>query len=209
MEQIKCLFSRPGFFTSLCHQFSRNITSGYLEDVYDGTLYCSLSKAGGFLSSISLQWNTDGVPLFSSSSFSMWPLYLKINELPYTLRKCISNKILPGVWFGRTKPSINTFLKPLCDTMKTLFFDGIVVHPPELHYPITCRAIILSGTCDVPAKSTALNMVGHNGFFACPYCEQPGKTLSLGIGHVHVYPYMVSNPTGPARTHSQVEECAK
>ena len=172
-EQLKNLFERPGFYTSLQHRFSRNIPFGNLADIYDGTLYQSLFKRDGFLSfksNISFQWNTDGVPLFSSSSFSMWPLYLKINELPYVLRNSVRNKILAGVWFGNTKPSVNTFLKPLCETMNNLFYEGLLIHPPE---PIRCKAIILSGTCDIPAKAMALNMIGHNGFFACRYCEQP------------------------------------
>lgn len=35
---------------------------------------------------ISLQINTDGVSLFHSSSFSIWPVYFIINELPPHLR---------------------------------------------------------------------------------------------------------------------------
>jgi hypothetical protein len=31
-------------------------------------------------------WNTDGVPIFKSSGFSIWPIFLIINELPYHLR---------------------------------------------------------------------------------------------------------------------------
>ena len=135
--------------------------------MYDGTLYRSLSHAGGFQSNT--QWNTDGVPLFLSSSFCMWPFYLKINELPHVSRNCISNcisnKVLAGVWFGNKKTAINTFLKPICEAMNTLFYRGIIVYPPERSTPITCRGIVLSGTSDIPAKCTALNMIGHNGFF--------------------------------------------
>ena len=118
-DQIKKLFSRPGFFTSLQHRFTRTISPGYIGDMYDGALYRHLSRPGAFLSyqsNISFQWNTDGVPLFSSSSYSMWPLYLKI-------------KSLAGVWFGDKKPSINTFLKPLCTTMNSLFYNGLTVQP--------------------------------------------------------------------------------
>ena len=117
------------------------------------------------------------------------------------MRNGLNNKILAGLWFGTTKPSVNTFLKPLCQVMKEIFAEGVQVHPPELPSPFMCKAIVLTGTCDLPAKSMALNMVGHNGFYACPYCEQPGKTLSLGSGgHVHIYPYVCENPTGPLRT---------
>ena len=53
-------------------------------DVYDGALYRALIK-DEFLSNknnVSFTLNADGVPVFKSSSFSLWPIYLQINELP-------------------------------------------------------------------------------------------------------------------------------
>ena len=151
-EQLQNLFGRPGFFTAIQHRFSRNTSPEVIGDVYDGALYNALFSAGGFLSSacnISFQWNTDGVSLFPSSSYSMWPMYLKINKLPQRMRNSLNNKILAGVWFGSTKPSINTFLKPLCQAMKELYSLGVEVHPPDLQCPLVCR----TGTCDLPAKA--------------------------------------------------------
>ena len=100
-EQLKNLFGKHGFYTWLQHRFTRSTRSGHLSDVYDGELYQNLSKPGEFLSfkeHISFQWNTDGVPLFHSSSFSMWPLYLKINELPYKLLLQQQNLSWGVVW---------------------------------------------------------------------------------------------------------------
>ena len=54
-------------------------------DIYDGAVYQE-QMASGFLSNqsnISFILNTDGVPVFCSSSFSFWPIYLIINELPH------------------------------------------------------------------------------------------------------------------------------
>lgn len=56
-----------------------------MEDVYDGVLYKTLSKPGGFLSNpsnISFLGNTDGVALVKSTGWSVWPVYLVVNELP-------------------------------------------------------------------------------------------------------------------------------
>ena len=42
-------------------------------------------RNGGVLSdqnNLSLKVNTDGVPIFKSSGYSMWPIYFEINELP-------------------------------------------------------------------------------------------------------------------------------
>ena len=62
---------------------------------------------------------------------------------------------------------------------------------PELKTPVLCKAIMLSGTCDLSAKAVCLNMISHNGFYGCPYFFQPGETHFTntdGRGHVHVYP---------------------
>jgi hypothetical protein len=37
--------------------------------------------------------------------------------------------------------------------MKEIFAEGVQVHPPELRSTFMCRAIVLTGTCDLPAKS--------------------------------------------------------
>jgi len=86
------------------------------EDIYDGKLYKELMTPNGILSSknnISLTWNVDGLPLFKSSKFSLWPLYFIINEFPYKLWTLKENKIIAGLWFGKCKPSMNIYLKPI------------------------------------------------------------------------------------------------
>lgn len=67
-----------------------------LEDVFDGNLYKKNFKGCHFIGTkqedksremhVSLQLNTDGVSIFRSSSYSVWPLYLIINELHPKLR---------------------------------------------------------------------------------------------------------------------------
>ena len=60
-----------------------------IEDVYDGSLYHSKCGPDGFLSqpyNLSLKLNTDGVAIFHSSQFGVWPLFLLVNELPPSLR---------------------------------------------------------------------------------------------------------------------------
>lgn len=60
-----------------------------IEDVYDGTLYQGKCGPGGFLSepyNLSVKLNTDGVAIFRSSQFGVWPLFLLVNELPPSLR---------------------------------------------------------------------------------------------------------------------------
>ena len=86
------------------HIVCENNRSG---DIYDGALYQEL-LANGFLidtHNISLLFNTDGVPVFRSSAFAFWPLYLVINELPYKLR------------YAYRHPSCMYVLKGTCQTI--------------------------------------------------------------------------------------------
>ena len=201
LEQLSSLLKKPGFYQDLQHRFHRQQPDAdVITDVYDGKLYRALMHNDGFLNNrnnISFQWNTDGVSLFHSSNYQMWPLYLKINELPAKKRSCLTNKLLAGIWFGESKPSVNTFFKPAYDTMHKLFTDGILVTSPDVQGPFKSHAVLLSGTCDIPAKAIVLNMIGHNGFYGCPKCLQPGKTTKTRRGHVHTYPFEAANPTSP------------
>lgn len=56
-----------------------------MKDVYGGEKYRELKEftAQG---NLTLTANTDGVQLFKSSTVSMWPIWIHINELPITMR---------------------------------------------------------------------------------------------------------------------------
>ena len=79
----------PGFYSSL--HWRKNIARkpGQLADIYGGQLYQALESAGGCLEddrNISVMLNSDGVVVFHSTSLSIWPVLLMINELPYSQR---------------------------------------------------------------------------------------------------------------------------
>ena len=63
---------------------------------------------------------------------SIWPLYFVINELPIHKRWCKENVILGGLWFGETKPSMFTFLKPFAESISDLKTNGIEVYTPDI-----------------------------------------------------------------------------
>ena len=83
-SQIRALFSRKKFLTAIKHRFQRRKQHGsHYEDIYDGSIYKKLMTPGSILSNsnnLSLTWNIDGVPLFKSSKYSLWPMYLIVND---------------------------------------------------------------------------------------------------------------------------------
>ena len=167
----------------------------------------------GILSSqnnISLTWNIDGLPVFSSSKFSLWPCYLVVDELPYRLRLLKENIIIGGLWFGEEKPNMHVYLKPIIGELVALERHGIEVQSPSVSHPFVSKAALLAGTCDLPAKCLILNTIQFNGMFGCSKCLQSGLSFPTSArGCVHIYPYCSEDPYGPARSRIQHDQDAQ
>lgn len=199
-EQLKNLFNREGFIDAIKHRFSQvKRNKSNIEDIYDGELYMKLSSNNGPLSelypyNVSFTMNTDGVPIFKSSKFSIWPVYLMINELPKKERKLTENMILCGLWFGEMKPFMPLFGKPLHETLKTLETSGIQI---EINGRTEkCKGFLLCTTADLPARSLLLNMNQFNGAYSCQKCKLEGQTYRTGKGgSVRIFPYNGENIT--------------
>uniref|UniRef100_A0ABD2XS72 Uncharacterized protein n=1 Tax=Trichogramma kaykai TaxID=54128 RepID=A0ABD2XS72_9HYME len=67
------------------------------EDIYDGSVYKSIpNNFTDNPNNITFTWNSDGFPLFKSSKFSIWPVYLMINELSHENRISKKTILLPA-----------------------------------------------------------------------------------------------------------------
>ena len=79
-------FSDSKVWESLQERFRRTHFDGVIRDVYDGDHYRHHSSFLSHPANISLLLNTDGVAIFRSSTVSIWPIWLMINELPKAKR---------------------------------------------------------------------------------------------------------------------------
>ena len=92
---------------------------------------------------------------------------------------------------------------------KSLETNGVCILKPSGE-EITLRAILLCGTCDLPARCLVCNSIQFNGFYGCLRCRQPGKSVRTGKGgHVYVYPFNENDPCGPLRTKTGIMADAK
>ena len=66
---------------------------------------------------------------------------------------------------------------------------------------MTCRAMVLCTTVDLPAKAKLLNFTQFNGYYGCSVCLHEGRRVPSGAGTTHAYEYQV-NPA-PLRTHTE------
>ncbi|KAJ8685445.1 hypothetical protein QAD02_021238 [Eretmocerus hayati] len=100
--------------------------SGVYSDITDGERYIkfllSLPKDVRY-KFISMMFNTDGVALYKSSNFSVWPIQCVINELPYAVRT--ASPITCGIWFGKDEPDMRIFLKVFVLKMNELAEEGV------------------------------------------------------------------------------------
>lgn len=175
VSQMHNLFSKSDFYDNLGHRFRRVKTdSNCFEDIYDGSEYKKHCNPGilDFQHNVSLLWNADGVPVFKSSKFSIWPLYFIINELPFGERTKRENIL-------HIKPFMLTFLKPFHSSLRKLETEGVVITLKLGNdtKEIRSKVILIAGTCDLPAKCLVCNSVQYNGRYGCFKCKQKGESV--------------------------------
>lgn len=95
-----------------------------------------------------------------------------------------------------------TFLNPFWEDT-TILDQGIVCESPN-HGTFMCRAFLLCGTADLPARCILCNCIQYNGSYSCWKCHLQGESTNVGKGHAHVFPYDEGNPKGPPRTAENV-----
>jgi len=127
---------------------------------------------------ITIQWNTDGVQLFNSSSCSLWPILVTINELPYRIRK--QQMLLTGLWFDSNKVPMNVFLQPFVEELIDLHFNGFESTTFTHKEPILIKVHTLVAPVDSVARPAIQCMKQFNGKYGCSYCYHKGKQICVG-----------------------------
>jgi hypothetical protein len=189
--QLQSFFSKPGFYEKLQYRFDREKKNvDHLEDIYDGSIYQDAYNSG-FLrnpNNISFLMYFDGVAIFKSSNFSIWPVFLTINELKYKYRTLKENTLLAGLWFGNKKPNPNVFLAPIRDSLSSLENNGVDMTLPNGEI-IRVRGKLLCAVADMPAKALFMRFLQYNGAFSCFNCMAQGCRFDLGNATIQVFPY--------------------
>jgi len=121
--------------------------------------------------------NTDGVSIFNSSTFSIWPIFISINELDYKLRR--NNTILTALWFGYKKPNFHTYLPGFIEQCNSLISNGIEwtfqgqTFYSKVKFPIMAA--------DSGARCLLQGLTQFNGECGCPWCYAPGEHFEVSI----------------------------
>ena len=172
-------------------------------DITDGKMYKNLkSHCDSFLS---LSFNCDGVPVFRSSRYSIWPLLCSVNEIPREERD--KHVLLCGLWFGSSKPNMSSFFKPFVEECNSLAKTGVQWQDPNDDVVKTVRVYPLCAICDAVARPLLQNFKQFNGEYGCGHCLHPGMQLRKGNGTARVYPCLEELPDG--RDHNTTVEIAE
>ena len=140
-QQLIDLLNDPKLHSYLTN---RDLTTQtiHISDITSSLLYKKLVQKHHLSGNdITLTWNTDGVPVFKSSLYSIWPIQCMVNELPPHLRS--KNILMTGLWFGQTKPHMNTFLTPFVEECRELERTGFVRKIEGIQrkvFPLICSA---------------------------------------------------------------------
>ena len=169
----------------------RTHEANYLQDVYDGKAYRNFIKDKKDY--LTANFNTDGAEKFKCSHFSIWPIFLSINELPSQVR--FNKPITCGLWFNKKKPDMTVFLDKFTDLIDKVTDDGIpcIINNEKR----LLRLYVLTCCCDAPARCQVCGMSQFNAEYGCPWCLHKGKSYGGSMR----YPHLPISP--PERTHEE------
>lgn len=169
---LKLIESNPEYYDYIMNE--REHEKGLIKDIFDGKRYRdfrnSLSESDKH-QYVTVTFNTDGAPLFKSSTQSIWPIFLMVNELPFDVKS--KELILAGLWFGKDKPNMNAFLNPFVEDLNKMSHKGIKCILKGLEtkikvFPLVCCV-------DSVARAPMQEFVQFNGSYGCGHCLHPGK----------------------------------
>lgn len=197
-EQIRRFLQDYELGEQLVKHTDAERTPNKIRDIYDGTLYRSYRNGILLLGrALSLIFNTDGAPVFNSTTTSMWPGQCLIAELqPYLRKKFI---VLSFLWIGPGKPTkIDAILRGMVDELKRLSSRGFQwLLNGEL---ITSTVDLICVSVDSIARAPIQNFIQFNGRYGCPWCLHPGKTVKSKSEKGTVNAYFYKRNGYPLRT---------
>lgn len=126
------------------------------------------------LNFITLNFNTDGVPLCNSAKKSFWPLQIIINELPPKLR--FKHPILTGLSINKKEPTpefMNSYMQLFVKQMELLSNNGIEI-TDENGKPMNFKVFPLCSCVHSVARPILQNRLQYNAYCGCSWCYAKG-----------------------------------
>lgn len=146
-------------------------------DIVDGVEYKKGQAQKGKYD-LTLIFHTDGIEIVESSKSHCYPLMFMIAEIPIEHRS--SYTLFNGVWYDKSKPNMNKFLKPFCKKLKKFRDKGISWTDPKTKAKNTSKISVEIVVADAPVRAELQNTLAHNGTYSCNTCEIETTSIVLG-----------------------------
>ena len=160
-------------------QTRQKLSPTAIEDVLDGSLYQRLKAQGGPLSNpnnFSCILNTDGCNPTKRGSLKMYPVFIRINELPPEMRQKLHFPV--AIYIDHVEPNMQTLMKPIVKQLHRLATRGIDWKPDGVN-EINSKLITLGFNVDSPVRYAMLNMSKWDSrAFGCTYCTHQGVRVA-------------------------------
>ena len=145
-----------------------------------GGEYCHLSLADGLtylvkksktaVKILELQFNVDGLPLFKSSTLTLWPILCLVKNIE------LKEPFIVGLFCGKEKPGNATeFLSEFVSETIHLLHNGLVIN--DVAYSVTIHCFCM----DAPARAFVKGIKCHSGYASCEKCIVHGEYLGKVI----------------------------
>ncbi|XP_072145539.1 uncharacterized protein [Dermacentor andersoni] len=127
---------------------------------------------------ITVTINTDGSPVFKSSKYSVWPIQILVNELPFDIRFC--NIVVGALWFAKCHPPAHLFML----TFVKVFNNMNTISWQHAGERINSKVFVTCCCVDSPARASLLNMKQFNGFYGCSWCLEKGTAVERTLRYI-------------------------
>ena len=143
----------------------RSVSGGQYSHVGLSNGLCKIVDNDKFgLTHLSLQINIDGIPLFKSSSTSLWPILCSV------VNSVHKEPFVIGIFCGKDKPSsAKDFLKEFVDETCELLANGLTFNRHNLS--VSKHSFVL----DAPARAFVEGTKSHAGYSSCEKCTVVGE----------------------------------
>lgn len=177
-----------------------------LSDVHQGDIFqTAMEKCSSDTLLLSLAINTDGVKIFNSNQYSLWPILLYQNFLPPSIRYRSENILLVGVWYGKSSEiDFLSYFEPLYKEMNELK-NGFAVKCGDDRRELIAIPAVTHCILDLPARAKILNMMNFNSYYSCSYCLSKGTAVKNIRGTTSTVRHLFCEP--PAEPRSETTTC--
>jgi hypothetical protein len=126
---------------------------------------------------ILLAYSTDGVNPFRSGQYTLWPMVMKVLNLPPSSASSTALIILAGVVHGPKKPkSMQAYQLCVADELRAAYDNPVTAVSPDGMQTIRYRVKLLLHSCDGPANGLVSNQQCSGATWGCIKCLLEGKS---------------------------------